>query len=116
VADVARFEQIRKGGCVACWLGGYWSRATSVAIEIHHLKKGNKRIGHSSTVGLCRWHHQSISDEGSTKSQMTKLFGPSLADGSKPFHEIFGDDQFLLGAQNAIIEVSSMAQMLHDDP
>ncbi|MGP1667490.1 MAG: Ref family recombination enhancement nuclease [Rhodanobacter sp.] len=54
--------------------------------EVHHLLSGNRRIGHQDTLPLCPHHHRAIG----------KGLGPSLANGSKPFHAEYGSDQELL--------------------
>lgn len=91
-------------GCVACWLGGYWAKAARFQTEIHHLLSGGRRRGHQYTIALCVWHHRSDPDYGMTKTQMAAKYGPSLAGGSKPFHETFGSDAEMLEAQNAMLD------------
>ena len=72
--------------------------------EAHHLISGNKRRGHAESIACCPWHHRAVQPYGLTKSQATHLYGPSLADGSKPFHAAYGSDDELLQAQNTLLE------------
>ena len=39
-----------------------------------------------------------------TKDQATQTWGPSLADGSKPFHERYGSDDELLAKTNELLK------------
>lgn len=102
----ARFVQMKRLGCVACWLGGYWARTKRMPGEVHHLLSGNRRIGHDFTIILDAWHHRGEPDEGKTKSWMAEHYGPSLALQSKEFHRVFGSDSFLLEAQNLMIQAA----------
>ena len=98
-----RFYNMKLGvQCVACYQLGI---RKSGYIEIHHLLSGNKRIGHMATISLCPYHHRGVvyGDELSM-SDAKKLFGPSLAHGSKPFHAEFGSDAELLAMQNEFLE------------
>lgn len=99
-AESARMSAIKDGPCVCCEQIGM----PSYCPEIHHLLSGNKRRGHRFTVGLCAWHHRSVLADGYTKSSMTAIYGPSLADGSKPFREKFGSDDELLAIQDQLLE------------
>jgi hypothetical protein len=43
-------------GCIACWLDGFPSRPPAV----HHILRGNQRMGHLHSLPLCDpGHHQS---------------------------------------------------------
>lgn len=99
-AESARMAAIKDGPCVCC----HQRRLPSYCPEIHHLLSGNKRRGHRYTVGLCAWHHRAVALEGWTAAAMRGLYGPSLADGSKPFHAEFGSDDALLALQDQLIE------------
>lgn len=105
-AEQARFDKMKEmGQCVACYQRGIHGRGY---IEIHHLLSGNRRIGHMATVSLCPWHHRGLiqeSDDDDFRSvaKMTEAFGPSLANGSKPFRAEFGSDKELLDLQNALL-------------
>ncbi len=97
-AQERRFIEIKlDGGCVCCQMRnlGY------IQPEIHHLLSGGRRRGHYFTIGLCSWHHRGVTPTGYTNTWMRQDHGPSLAHGSKPFHEAFGSDDALLAYQNA---------------
>lgn len=102
-AEQKRFDRMKDmGQCVACYQRGIHGRGY---IQIHHLLSGNRRIGHMATVSLCVWHHQGTLMDGQTSARMTATLGPSLANGSKPFHAEFGTDAELLALQNALLGV-----------
>jgi hypothetical protein len=98
--EAARMAAIKAGPCVACHQRGIRSWCP----EVHHLLSGGRRIGHLATVGLCEWHHRAVIAWGCTGAEMRDHFGPSLNEGSKPFHAEFGSDAVLLGYQNALLE------------
>ncbi len=41
-------------GCIVCHRNGFQTPA-----EVHHLKSGGVRIGHSHSIPLCMIHHRS---------------------------------------------------------
>lgn len=101
-AEKARMDRMKEmGQCVACYQRGIhgWGY-----VEVHHLLSGNRRIGHMATVSLCPWHHRAMTFgiEGLGK-EAEKVLGPSLANGSKPFHREFGSDVELLALQNSLL-------------
>ena len=101
--EKARMDRMKEmGQCVACYQRGIHGRGY---IQIHHLLSGNRRIGHMATVSLCEWHHLATTAEGHSHSRMTAIYGPSLANGSKPFRAEFGTDKELLALQNALLWV-----------
>ncbi len=77
-------------GCIACRLEGF----SYVTPDIHHLLDGGRRRGHAYTIPLCPWHHRGM---GSGP-------GVSMAHGSKPFREMYGPDDELLEATDALVE------------
>lgn len=99
-AEKKRMDAIKAGNCVCCHMLGlesFWP-------EIHHLLSGNKRRGHMFTVGLCSHHHRNTGFELYPHAdELRKRLGPSLANGSKPFREAFGDDNALLEYQNRLL-------------
>lgn len=101
--EAARMDAIKAGPCVCCHQRGLFSWAP----EIHHLLRGGRRIGHEATVGLCAWHHRSVITFGCTGAEMRDHFGPSLNEGSKPFHAQFGTDDELLAIQDALLGVTN---------
>lgn len=68
--------------------------------EEHHLLSGGKRRGDDYSIPLCKWHHRSETRWGHSTLYMTNKYGPSLAKGSKPFHERYGTDEELLAITN----------------
>lgn len=100
-AQRERMDAIKYGPCLCC----KQRKLRSYAPDIHHLLSGNRRRGHGFTIGLCAWHHRAAVAEWATRSEMFAMYGPSLADGSKPFHEAFGSDDELLALQNELIGV-----------
>lgn len=96
-AEVGRFEKLQLLGCIACRM----LRVNGRSAEIHHLLSGNKRRGHEYTIPLCGYHHRGVTNL--SKAQALDAYGPSLADGSKPFHERFGSDEFLLDKTNELL-------------
>jgi hypothetical protein len=98
-ADEARRSAIHAGHCMACLQRGIDLRGQGL-VQFHHLLSGGRRIGHQATVGLCSWHHVGQPFWGCSHAEMRAEYGPSLAEGSKPFHAEFGSDATLLAMQN----------------
>lgn len=102
-AESDRITAIKELGCIIARLRGHgW-----VYPEAHHLLSGNKRIGHMATIGLNPYSHRGVPFNGWTLAQCREWFGPSLADGSKPFHAEFGSDAELLAIQNKMLEAAN---------
>ena len=99
-ADLARREAIHAGHCMACIQRGIDLR-NSGAVQWHHTA-GKKR--HDLTCGLCLWHHMARPFCGRTHAQCRAYYGPSLAEGSKPFHAEFGSNAELLARQNEMLD------------
>jgi hypothetical protein len=97
--DQERRRKIHAGNCMACEQRGIDLTNTGY-VQWHHLK-GRKR--HDLTIGLCLWHHQGRPIDGQTHAYCREYYGPSLAEGSKPFHAEFGSDDQLLALQNVIL-------------
>lgn len=98
-AEAARIEACKSGPCVACEMRG----RPSYGGDYHHLLSGGIRRGHMFGVCLCAWHHRGVPDWGCTHEVMREAFGPSLAEGSKPFHATFGSDETLLAKQDELL-------------
>lgn len=96
-----RITAIKEGECLACAQRGH----EIAGVEAHHLLSGGRRIGHHATIGLCPWHHRGAVLFGATHAYMRAIYGPSLAEGSKPFHAEFGSDAELLARQNELLGV-----------
>jgi hypothetical protein len=104
-AEAARIVACKEGPCVACVI---WSETVSrfpvySGGDYHHLLSGGRRRGHLFGICLCPWHHRGQPDWGETCASMRECYGPSLAEGSKPFHAEFGSDADLLAKQDAIL-------------
>lgn len=97
-AEKARMDAIKNGPCVCCHMRGI----ASIWPEIHHLLSGNKRRGHMFTIGLCGHHHRNAGHTNLVHPDIGWI-GPSLANGSKPFHAAFGSDDQLLEYQNRLL-------------
>lgn len=117
-AEADRIERCKSGPCVACeiWaehpdcppmFRGAWVDVSptgeSSGGDYHHLLSGGIRRGHMFGVCLCPWHHRAVPDWGCSHDEMRRLYGPSLAEGSKRFNETFGGDQALLDKQAEIL-------------
>lgn len=101
-ADEARRDLIHAGHCMACMQRGIDQRGMGV-VQWHHLLSGGRRIGHQATIGLCCWHHVGAPFWACTHEEMREEYGPSLAEGSKPFYAEFGSDAELLAMQNEFL-------------
>ena len=104
LAEAAWLRMVKEAGCVCCAARGYDREPGGPLAEAHHLLSGGIRRGHLHTVGLCAWHHRgALIVTGWTHATHRRLLGPSLAEGSVPFHEAFGDDDALMAATHALI-------------
>ena len=89
-------------GCIPCLLEDLPFRAATV----QHVVEGGKRLGHQATYGLCPWHHFATKpDPGMSKTTILKVFGPSLANGSKPYRERYGSEAMLVEVQDFMIDL-----------
>lgn len=73
--------------------------------DYNHAKSGNRRRGHFFGFALCVWHHRRIPMEENTFASMRQIYGPSLMDGSRTFHETYGSDDDLIAQQTYINEL-----------
>ena len=109
-AEDAHLDAITRAGCVCCIAVGLPHDPYGPRVEAHHLLSGGIRIGHGATVGLCQWHHRGrLIVQGWDHAQHRERLGPSLQEGSTPFHERFGDDASLIEQQAAILAVAVAA-------
>lgn len=110
-AESSRIDTIKRMECMACRHNRITRTRPSTEFDgcdAHHLLSGGKRIGHAATIALCPWHHRAVKPNGFEWMGVggcIDAFGPSVATGSKPFHETYGSDAELLAAQNALIEL-----------
>lgn len=98
-ADKLRVATIKEIGCViAHKLKIGWMYA-----EEHHLTDLGPK-NHQLTIGLNTWSHRGVPVFDWSHAKCRALLGPSLAEGSKPFHEAFGSSLELLAYQNELIK------------
>jgi hypothetical protein len=98
--EFERMDRIRMLGCMCCALKG---TTTPEKVEIHHIIRGNKRLGHWYTIPLCGAHHR-----GNRATRAT--LGPAVHDGMKAFRAAYGYDdlelwqrlQVMLGLDDAL--------------
>lgn len=76
---------------------------TSQPPEIHHQTISGRQIDQDHTVCLCQWHHRAICDVGTTTTGMMRMYGPSLATGSKAFYKTYGDNEQQLLFQREVL-------------
>lgn len=101
-AEQVRFDAIKAGPCIACIQRGIDLSGMGL-VEVHHLLSGGRRIGHMATIGLCIWSHRAVVFDFHSHAEMREHYGPSLAEGSRPFHREFGSDDDLLAEQDRLI-------------
>jgi Recombination enhancement, RecA-dependent nuclease len=92
--DLARFDKLQRIGCIACRQLGFYAPA-----DVHHVLTGGRRTGHQDTIPLCPYHHRGVCFVNNGVDM-----GPSLANGSKPFHARFGTQAKLLAQVNKMLE------------
>lgn len=98
-------DAVKRSGCLCCIARGYRHDPDGPAVEAHHLLSGGIRRGHLFSVGLCAWHHRGrLIVSGWSHAQHRQRLGPSLAEGSVPFHAEFGDDESLMAAQVRLLD------------
>lgn len=105
-AQVLRLERITRGECICCAINRRIGYATAAfgGCDAHHLLSGGRRIGHDATIGICPWHHRGVKPyDAMTDAEASRTFGPSLAHGSRPFHDVYGSDVDLLAQQNEVL-------------
>lgn len=103
----ARQDKARAMGCIACIIRGERMEIKlhqCGASEIHHQTTCGRQTGQDQTICLGQWHHRAICREGFSTTIMKDLYGPSLATGSRTFHEYFGSDAEQLRYQNALLQ------------
>lgn len=104
-ADLERRAAIHAGHCMACIQRGIDMRGSGY-VQWHHTA-GKKR--HDLTCGLCQWHHMGRPMFNLPLATLRIKFGPSLAEGSKPFHAAFGSNASLLERQNEMLHGKQVA-------
>lgn len=84
--EYERMDHIRTLGCMCCALKGDVSEKV---IEIHHVIRGNKRLGHWYTIPLCTAHHRG--ERGIKGTKEVAVHG-----GMKAFRAAYGYDDLEL--------------------
>jgi hypothetical protein len=102
-AEAAHIDRIKRAGCLCCLDRGFAHDPDGPAVEAHHLLSGGIRRGHLHTVGLCPWHHRGrLVVQSWNHAKHREVLGPSLSEGSVPFHAEFGSDEELTEKQRAL--------------
>lgn len=102
-AEKAHLQKVKALPCAACVKRKLLIQCGIT--EAHHTLSGGRRRGHMHVVSLGTWHHRAVPLSGWTSAEMTAYFGPSLANGSKPFHAAFGTPEELLEETNRALGV-----------
>lgn len=76
--------------------------------EVHHLVQNGRTISQDHTILLNPYSHRRVAFGGRTLDDCEDLFGPSLAAGSKIFHERYGSNEALLAFQNRLLQQMSL--------
>ena len=109
-AEAAWVDAVKRGGCLCCIARGFPHDPSGPLVEAHHLLSGGIRRGHLFTVGLCQWHHRGrLIVSGWDHADHRHHLGPSLAEGSVPFHAAFGSDDDLYAAQQRLLDWRDVA-------
>jgi hypothetical protein len=105
--ELAHLAAVKRLPCIACRRHGFLFTQCGIT-EAHHTLVGGRRRGHMYVVSLGAWHHRGQLLPGWTKAEMEEGYGPSLANGSKPFHEAFGSDSDLLAETEQLLAKQSV--------
>ena len=106
--EEARIIASKEGECVACIVRSRQGKLPPYYIvdtgcDYNHTKSGNKRRGHMFGYALCLWHHRRQVSGDWTHEMYSRIYGPSLMDGSRLFHEAYGSDDYLIDLQTRVI-------------
>jgi Recombination enhancement, RecA-dependent nuclease len=109
-AEKARNNTLRQLHCILCTLSGDFRKRP---LEIHHIVRGNKRLGHWYTLQLCVGHHQ-----GKWTDQAIRV---GIKSGRRAFREQYGYDelelwqrqQIALGLDDALPATKVLPRRLH---
>ncbi len=84
-AERVRNNTLRRLHCILCTLAGDFRMRK---LEIHHIVRGNKRLGHWYTLQLCAGHHQ-----GKWTNQVIRV---GIKSGRHAFRAQYGYDELEL--------------------
>lgn len=105
--ESARIVAAKEGPCICCLIlherGELERDMVVIGCDYNHAKSGNIRRGHRFGFALCRWHHERHPWGEFTHRQMAVIYGVSLKDGSRLFHETYGSDDALIAKQDEIL-------------
>lgn len=59
-AEQAWMDAIAGFGCIVC----LQQSGVATQAEVHHLKQGDRRMGHLFSIPLCYWHHRGGDKDG----------------------------------------------------
>jgi hypothetical protein len=90
-SEQRRVDLMRYLGCAACASCG-WLNLNE--LELHHLIEGNRRLGDSYTIFLCRGHHQGVWDSVTIRALIPK-YRVAISDGRKRFNTVFVSERSL---------------------
>lgn len=99
--EAAWVAAVKHCGCILCARRGFHREENGPLAEAHHLLSGGIRKGHMDTVGLCAWHHRARLIVDRPHAWHRARLGPSLDEGSDPFHEEWGSDESILEEQRS---------------
>lgn len=68
----------------------------SAGVQVHHITKTGRRLGHDFTIPLCFNHHH---------NQTPLLYGEAVHKGTKAFEEKYGTQFEMLERTNELLEM-----------
>ena len=80
--EAARIKLIMGMSCAVCALHGDVSKR---ALELHHIVRGNRRLGHWYTIQLCHGHHR-----GHWDLRNQQIAPVAICDGRRAFRVAHG--------------------------
>lgn len=103
-ADQKRLDAIHRLPCCACV---QWGLNQPNRTEAHHIVSQSYRKhsgGDQATIPLCGHHHRGEPIMGASIKEMTRKYGPSLADNKRMFVATFGSERELLAGVDRLVE------------
>lgn len=88
--EAERITAMLKLGCVCCSQLFIWN----IAVDVHHIIIGGKRVSHWYTLPICPGHHRGV-----WTPEQVEVIPPlaliAISDGSKRFNRIYGTQREL---------------------
>ena len=112
-------ERAKTSGCIPCIIwreqGNAWKMRFGVFMYAgwDHSLRGGIRIGHLAGFASCNWHHQGYTIDACPQvsaREMERMYGPSKAHGSIPFHRAFGSEEQLIHRQAVHLGLDPLSQ------